>query len=111
MTGAGDLDRLLQFRRSVLTDDGYEQAETWADHGAPVWASRRDVRDSEKVAAGQESATLMSRFVVRWSDLTANIDAADRFTCDGREWEIIGAKEATEGRRRFIEITAISRAT
>lgn len=103
---AGALDRLIQFRRAGLSDDGFNQHETWADYGAPVWASRTDVRDSEKVAAGQEVATLMSRFVVRWSGFTAGISPADRFTCDGRDWEVAGIKEI--GRRQWIEVTATS---
>lgn len=106
MTPAGRLDRRLQFQRAVLVDDGLEQVETWGDHGSPIWGSRTDTRDGEKWAAGQETATLMSRFVVRWSGFTAGITPADRFTCDGREWEVAGLKEI--GRREWIEITATS---
>jgi SPP1 family predicted phage head-tail adaptor len=105
---AGALDRRIQFERASLTDDGFGSAETWGDYGSPVWASRRDVNDTEKWASGQVSATLMSRFVVRWSSLTAALTAKDRFTCDGRAWEILGLKE--RGRREWIEITATSAA-
>lgn len=103
---AGALDRRLQFRRAVLADDGFTTSETWADHGSAVWGSRADVRDSEKWAAGQVEATTMSRFRVRWSSFTAEIDAKDRFTCDGMEWSILGLKEV--GRREYREITALT---
>jgi len=102
---AGALDRRLQFRRATLVQGPFGQQETWADHGSPVWGSRKDVRDTEKAAAGQIASTIMSRFVVRWSELTRQINAKDRFTCDGLEWLVIGVKETGE-RRRWIEITA-----
>lgn len=105
---AGDLDRRLQFRRSTLTDDDFGQSETWADHGAPVYASYAPVRDSEKWAAGQIEATSMARFVVRWSAFTADIGAKDRLTMDEREWSIVGVKEGP-GRRQWIEVTAVAR--
>lgn len=102
---AGALDRLIQFRRAGITDGPFGQEETWVDYGAPQWASRKDVRDSEKWAAGQVTATILSRFTVRWSTFTASIGARDRFTCDGREWTVEGVKEG-QGRRQWIEITA-----
>lgn len=101
------MDRRVQFRRAVLTS-GMEQVETWADHGAAVWASRKDVRDSERMDMGQTIAVTVSRFTVRSSALTRGIGARDRFTCDGREWDILGIKEI--GRRDRLEITASVRA-
>jgi head-tail adaptor len=109
VTGAGDLDRRLQFRRLTRTETALGSTETWGDHGAAVWGSRADLRDSEKIAAGQVMATLASRFVVRASDFTRAITPKDRFACDGREWEVVGVKEGP-GRRQWIEITATSRA-
>lgn len=98
------LDRRLQFRRATLTDDSFNQRETWADYGTPIWASYAPVRDSERWAAGQMQATRMARFTVRWSSFTSGLDAKDRFVFDGRDWSIIGLKEI--GRREFIELTA-----
>ena len=102
---AGALDRLVQFRRATSGTDGFGQTTAWSDYGAPQWAAKTDVRDSEKWAAGQVGATLMSRFVVRWSELTSGIDAKDRLVCEGREFEIVGVKEGP-GRRQWIEVTA-----
>ena len=101
---AGALDRRAQFRRATVGDDGFGQTEAWADHGAVVWASRRDVSDAEKAGAGQVNATVMSRFRVRRSAFTAGLTAKDRFVCDGREWSITGLKETD--RPGLIEITA-----
>ncbi len=107
MRGAGSLDRRVQFRRAALTTGALTTRETWADHGSPQWAAFDPVRDSEKWAAGQVQATAMARFTVRWSDLTSGVDAKDRLVFEGREWHILGVKEA-DGRRRFLEITAVT---
>jgi len=48
----GKLDRLAQFRRAVLVDNGLSMVQQWQDHGSPVHAARRDISDAEKIAAG-----------------------------------------------------------
>lgn len=108
MTSAGQLDRRVQFRRSQASDDGFATVETFADHGNPVWASRRDVSDRERQLSGQIGALLVTRFVVRWSDFSSDITPKDRMTSEGREFDILGIKE--QGRRSFLEITAQARA-
>lgn len=105
---AGDLDRLVQVRRFSLTDDGFGHTETWTDFGRPQFAAKDDVRDTEKLAAGQVMATLMSRFTLRWSAENATITAKDRLVCEGREYSIAGVKEGP-GRREWIELTVTSR--
>ncbi|MGI3169988.1 head-tail adaptor protein [Pseudooceanicola sp. C21-150M6] len=104
---AGDLDRRLQFRRATPLDDGFTKSENWEDHGAPVWASRRDVSDGEKAKAGAVSAELSTRFRVRSSAFTRGITPKDRFLSDGLQWEIVGLKEI--GRLDGIEITAVAK--
>lgn len=104
----GDLDRRVQFRRATLVDDGFTRAEQWADHGAPVWASRRDVSDRERMAAMEVAAMITTRFQVRFSTFTAGITPKDRLTCEGVEYDITGIKEI--GRRQGFEITANARA-
>lgn len=108
MIGAGDLDRRVRFMRSVPVDNGLEMADAWADHGAPVWASRRDVSDAERAAAGWIEATVASRFVVRSSSFTRELTAKDRLVCEGLTYDIQGIKQLD--RRAFLEITAIARA-
>jgi SPP1 family predicted phage head-tail adaptor len=105
---AGALDRPVQFRRATMHDDGLGQVEDWLDHGAPVWAAKRDVSDAERWRGGEVQAHLTTRFVVRWSPFTADLTPRDRLVCEGREYEIAGIKE-TEGRRRGLEITAAVR--
>lgn len=109
MTVAQDLDRRITFRRWVAGEPNEfnEVTEAWVDL-ATVWAKRRDVSDSEKFAAGQVGAALQTRFTVRSSTLTRTVTAADQIVHAERVWNIIGVKEADEGRNRFIEITAVA---
>lgn len=102
------LDRRVQFRRAGLVDDGYTSVEAWANHGAPVSASKKDVSDRERMAAMEVSATITTRFQVRYSAFTAGITPKDRLVCEGREYDITGIKEV--GRRVGFEMTANARA-
>lgn len=104
---AGPLDRRITIQRNTpgATNGFNEAAESWADY-VTVWAGRTDVRDSEKVAAGQVMGSLMCRFRIRSSSETRTVTTKDRLSYDSRTWQIHGVKESTEGRNRFIEITA-----
>lgn len=108
MSGAGDLDRRVQFRRATLVDDGFQEVETWDNHGSPVWASKTDVSDGERWRAGEVGASITSRFVVRSSTFSRDLTPKDRLVCEGREYDITGIKEI--GRRDRLEITASARA-
>jgi SPP1 family predicted phage head-tail adaptor len=106
MPGAGDLDRRIVIERATVTYNAFnEPVATWATY-ATVWASRKDVSDGEKLAAGQVGASLSSRFVVRSDATTKAIKPVDRINFDGAVWSIFGIKETSEGRNRFLEITA-----
>lgn len=105
---SGKLDRRLQFRRATLADDGFQQAETWADHGAPVWGSKADISDGERWRAGEVAAHVTARFQVRSSAFSRAITPKDRLVCDGQTYDISGIKEV--GRRYMLEITAAARA-
>lgn len=102
----GKLDRRAQFRRAELFDDGFQTRERWVDHGTPHPASRTDISDAEKFAAGTVLATVTARFIVRHNAFTADLTPRDRLVCDGGEWAISGIKELPEPRRQWLEITA-----
>jgi SPP1 family predicted phage head-tail adaptor len=115
MIGAGSLDRRVQFRRAGLVDEGYSTSIKWDaaapendDHGLPVWAKKTDVSDAERWRAGEVSASITTRFVVRWSSFTRGITPKDRLFCEGLTYDISGIKEI-EGRRQWLEITASAR--
>lgn len=104
---AGALDRRVQFQRVILTDDGLSSSEAWADHGQPVWGSKKDVSDGERYRASEVSAQVTTRFQVRYSTFTADITPKDRLVCEGRTYDIVGIKQL--GRRVGFEITAAAR--
>ena len=105
---AGNLDRLVQFQRATLTDDGFSMVETWADHGDPVWAKKTDLSDGERMRATEVSASITTRFLVRWSDFTYGLTPKDRLISESRTYNIFGIKEGT-GRRQWLEVTAAAR--
>ena len=108
MTTAQELDRSITVERSTETENELnEPVVTWSVF-VKVRAKRRDASDGEKVSAGQLGATLMSRFVIRSSAMTRKVLPTDRICHDDRFWNIIGIKQADEGRNRFLEITAIT---
>lgn len=101
---AGKLDRLVQFLRAEAIDDGYQTAPgPYTAHGSKVWASKRDVSDGERFAAGTITAGMMTRFQFRWSGFTASIRETDRLECEGSVYGIVGIKEI--GRRVGLEMT------
>jgi SPP1 family predicted phage head-tail adaptor len=108
MRGAGSLDRRITIQRATEgAQDGFgHPAMTWVSL-TTVWASRADVSDGERVAAGQRDTSLMSRFVIRSSAIARTVTAIDRISYDGAIWQIKGVKETGAGRLRFIEITAV----
>lgn len=108
---AGKLDRRVQFLRAELIDDGFGNTQgPFEPFGSPVYAARRDVADAEKFAAGTIQATLDTRFTVRSSPFTRSINPADRLTCEGLDFNIIGIKQ-TEGRQSFLEFSCSARVT
>lgn len=104
---AYNFDRRVQFQRPASVDDGLQQVATFADHGEPVWASRRDLSDAERAAAGWIEATVATRFVVRSSSFSRDLNPKDRVICEGLTFDIQGIKQV--GRRDFLEITGTAR--
>lgn len=107
---AVNLDRKVQFRRSIGVNGPLGMEYTWGDHGPRISASRRDISDAEKAVAGWVEATITARFIVRSTSFTRALTPIDRLNHGGREWHIQGIKEANLGRRAFLEVTATARA-
>ena len=105
---AGDLDRRVEILRYELTgeDDGWGNPTPVYVSAGTVWAKRTDLSDSERVAAYGIVANIVTRFLVRSTELTRAINPADRLSHDDKEWNITGIKEAKDGRLDFLEITA-----
>ncbi len=108
---AGDLDRRITVERynESARDEFNEATGAWESY-TTVWASRQDVSDAEKVTADQVNAVRSSRFVIRSSIKSRAITPNDRINYNSLLWDIHGIKETREGRKRFLEITAMAQA-
>lgn len=73
-----------------------------------VWASKLDIRDSERYAAQEVGAQVTTRFRIRWSTSVKGFDPRGSILFDGRRYDVSAVKEI--GRRQGLEITANARA-
>lgn len=73
-----------------------------------VWASKEDIRDSERYSAQEVGAEVTTRFRIRWSEAVKDFDPRGRILFDGRIYDVSATKEI--GRREGLEITANARA-
>jgi SPP1 family predicted phage head-tail adaptor len=105
---AGSLDRRITVERATMTANHVgEIVPTWVTlTTAP--ASMVDIPDGERWRAAEVSATVTTRFQIRWNTVTATITPKDRIVCEGRTFDIFHVKELD--RRVGLEITASARA-
>lgn len=105
---AGNLDRRIAITRRTGGVNAFnEPVDIW-ETVTTIWASETPISDGERLRAGETLAQKASRFVVRYSAITATITPIDRISYEGKVWDINGVKEI--GRREGFEITATARA-
>ncbi len=98
------MDRRVTLERATITLDAFGgETQTWATL-AEIWAQAMPVSDGEKWRAAEVSATISTRFRIRWR---AGLKVTDRLIYDGRVFDIVGIKEL--GRREGLEITTSAR--
>lgn len=102
---SGSLDRLVTVRRVTWVNGplGATQQETDL---FSLRASRADISDAEKAAAGTVYSTVAVRFTFRASPLSLSIRMSDTLVEGGRVFAVKGRKEAKGRRGAFIEISA-----
>lgn len=101
---AGDLDRLVTLLRPTSVDDGFASAPGSAVTLGKRWASKADVSDRERMAAGQQGTAITTRFQMYWDSLTSTLVPADQISLDGAIYTIIATKELD--RRGGVEVSA-----
>lgn len=110
MARAGKRNRLIVIEHFTTTKDEFNaDVETWVPLMSAL-AEKKDTSDvvkTEVLGAEQVGAFLMSHFVILWSPIGKSVTPAHRINFDGNIWNIKGTKETTEGRNRFIEISAV----
>lgn len=108
MDASGRLDRRITISRATESRDASNNVvSTWSDL-TTVWASRQDIRDSERIAAQEVGAEITTRFQIRWSSVVSGVTPKDRISFAGRVYDIVAVKETA--RRAWLEITASARA-
>jgi len=100
---AGNLDRRITVQKATSSDDGFSAVTNYGT-SFDLFASKKDISDSERIRAGGISAEITTRFVVRWSAQTAAITPKDRIQYRGMNYDIFSVKEV--GRMEGVEITA-----
>lgn len=105
----GELDKRIQIWRAGQVDDGTATVDGPPVEIARRWAKKTDVSDGEKLRAGENAASLASRFLVRSDPLTRALNpATDTLRWKGKVYEITGVKDSGE-REDGIEITTSTR--
>lgn len=111
----GKLDRRIRIVRPEEGEaNGFNERETVWVEVASVWASKSEIRDSERIAAREHGAELGYRFEIRYSAAVAVTDPKCRVEYpigdppgSGTMHDVLAVKEI--GRRRGLEITTIGR--
>lgn len=109
---AVSFDRYIRIERfTASTDPGSgEEIRTWSEL-ATVIASKVDVSGNEKLDADEVSATVLTRFRIRWSPTVADLSALDRIVypaSGGKVYDIQTVKE--QQFKVGIEVFALARA-
>lgn len=97
------LDRHLTMLRVTMLN-GPSGAKEQVDDIGKIWASRADVSDAEKLAAGQIQSTVVARFVTPANTASRKLRPKDRLSDRGMVFHVTGIKEF--GARHMLEITA-----
>lgn len=104
----GTFDRRITIlRRDTETTSYNEKRETFTDL-ATVAAGRRDVSAAEAYRSAEIGAQLTTRFVVRWSTVTASVTPLDRVRFRNDVYNITAVRDV--GRNDYREIDAVVRA-
>lgn len=107
---AGELDRRITIERYTESRNEFnEPVLSWLPL-ATVWANRRDASASESWRAQEVGAQITTRFRIRYSSEVADVNPRDRIRYEGRLYNIVGVREAADGRNVALEIDAVARA-
>jgi SPP1 family predicted phage head-tail adaptor len=106
---AGARDRMITIQTPDIgvVDAAGARIPTWNDVGS-AWASYQPVKDGERSAASQVTASITARFQIPWTPEFHTIDERHRVLFDGRVFDVVSVKEM--GRAQGIEISATASA-
>ena len=108
---AGKLRRRLTLQRASISRDATGQViEDWVNLAweRTVWAHKQDVSDGERLAASEISATITTRFQIRYTPAVADLKPTDRAVYRGKVYDVAAVKEI--GLKVGLEISGAARA-
>lgn len=107
--GSGAYDRMIQFQRVTLVDDGLASVEGgWLAHGPEVPARMKPGVGAERFANEQNSATAPSVFWFRWCPQLDDLSPKDRLEDAGRVYDVKAVR--WDGRTTSeVEVSAVFR--
>jgi head-tail adaptor len=105
----GELDKRIEIWRTESRDDGIATVPGEPVELARRWAKKTDISDGEKLRAGENAASLASRFLVRSDSVTRTLNPGTDTICwKGKAFQITGVKDSGD-REDGIEITTSTR--
>ena len=106
------LDHPIQLERimSVTTNGLNEKLPNWGALGPRMFSERSFKSAGESLRAQQIQATMINRYIIRWSQSIADLNPKDRLTDDGVTYEILQVLQPAGTRNQWFEIHAIARA-
>ncbi|KZC82889.1 phage head-tail adapter protein [Sphingobium yanoikuyae] len=105
---AGEFDRRISIWNAGLIDDGTATVQGPLAEVGKRWAKKVDVKDGERLRAGENAQELTTRFTVRSDALTRTIIGGFVIKHKGVTYAVTGTKEGRE-REDVIEITTAAR--
>ena len=103
----GNLDKRITLQSYTTATDAYGQKVETYSTLATVWAWVRYGSGSERIMANRETAVADCIFVIRFR---STVTEKTRILYGSDYYDIIHIAHSTDGRRRYMELTAVKRA-
>lgn len=104
------LDCPIQLQRATLAANSLnEKIPSWSNLGPRIMSERTYKSAGEGFAGQQIQATLVTRFVIRWSSMISDLNPKDRLIDDdGQVYSILGVYPLE--RKQWFEIHGVAKA-
>lgn len=106
MGAIGRLDKRITLQSYTATADAYGQKVETYSTLATVWAWVKYASGSERILANRETAVADCIFVIRYR---STVTEKTRISYDSVLYDIIHIATSTDGRKRYMELTAVKR--
>ena len=101
---AGSMDRRVSFYGRTVTESAPGVAHSGWSLISTVWGRLTPQSGREQVESGRLEASTPATLVIRWSASAASLDATDKATIDGVDYQIRSVFVREVPRRSYIEM-------